>query len=284
MTTKVLFSRRQRTPSPRARGEGRDEGALPLGSNKGPKSATSLRNRPAQNRGEAPGTKRGAELRREGDFVFSPLHCPTNRACAAAHPDQMRPPSGASPRHSPPALTPMAQPQNRVSRDLERAGVLPAYILASVKRAPRRPVLLPVDRCPGAARVRIGNSALVFGDAKLSHYIGVENIGVEISRYRRCRFVRVRAMSASAHRPQDCAPVIANVASGTAGKIRRGACHDRQGPFQLPELQRPLSDRENRCWVRDECPSGNVSPLRCAASIAPRQVCREVLSAADIGI
>jgi hypothetical protein len=80
-------------------------------------------------------------------------------ACAAAHPDQMRPPSGASPRHSPPALTPMAQPQNRVSRHLELAGVLPAYILASVKRAPRRPVLLPVDRCPRAARVRIGNSA-----------------------------------------------------------------------------------------------------------------------------
>ena len=53
----------------------------------------------------------------------------------------------------------MAQPQNRVSRRLELAGVLPAYILASVKRAPRGPVLLPVDRCPRAARVRIGNSA-----------------------------------------------------------------------------------------------------------------------------
>jgi hypothetical protein len=76
-------------------------------------------------------------------------------ACAAAHPDQMRPPSGASPRHSPPALTPMAQPQNRVSRHLELAGVLPAYILASVKRAPRGPVLLPVDRYPRAARERI---------------------------------------------------------------------------------------------------------------------------------
>jgi hypothetical protein len=68
---------------------------------------------------------------------------------------EARPPSGASPRHSPPALTPMAQPQNRVSRHLELAGVLPAHILASVKRAPRRPVVLPVDRCPRAARERI---------------------------------------------------------------------------------------------------------------------------------
>ena len=49
----------------------------------------------------------------------------------------------------------MAQPQNRVSRHLELAGVLPAYILASVKRAPRRPVFVPVDRCPRAARERI---------------------------------------------------------------------------------------------------------------------------------
>ena len=77
-------------------------------------------------------------------------------ACAAAHPDQMRPPSGASPRHSPGRTHPaLAQPQNRVSRHLELAGVLPAYILASVKRAPRRPVVLPVDRCPRAARERI---------------------------------------------------------------------------------------------------------------------------------
>jgi hypothetical protein len=53
----------------------------------------------------------------------------------------------------------MAQPQNRVSRSLELAGVLPAHILASVKQAPCRPVLVPVDRCPRAARVRIGNSA-----------------------------------------------------------------------------------------------------------------------------
>ena len=77
-------------------------------------------------------------------------------ACAAAHPDQMRPPSGTSPRHSPGRTHPaLAQPQNRVSRHLELTGVLPAYILASVKRAPRGPVLVPVDRCPRAARERI---------------------------------------------------------------------------------------------------------------------------------
>ena len=69
---------------------------------------------------------------------------------------EARPPSGASPRHSPGRTHPaLAQPQNRVSRHLELAGVLPAYILASVKRAPRRPVVLPVDRCPKAARERI---------------------------------------------------------------------------------------------------------------------------------
>jgi len=67
-----------------------------------------------------------------------------------------RPPSAASPRHSPGRTHPaLAQPQNRVSQRLELAGVLPAYVLAVVKRAPRRPVLVPVDRCPSAARERI---------------------------------------------------------------------------------------------------------------------------------
>jgi hypothetical protein len=37
-----------------------------------------------------------------------------------------RPPSGASPRHSPTASTPMAQPQNRVSSKHGEKGVLPA--------------------------------------------------------------------------------------------------------------------------------------------------------------
>jgi len=62
-------------------------------------------------------------------------------------------------RHSPSATTPMAQPQNRVSRRLKLAGVLPACLQPSVKHAPCRPVLVPADRGPRAARVRIGNSA-----------------------------------------------------------------------------------------------------------------------------
>jgi hypothetical protein len=38
-----------------------------------------------------------------------------------------RPPSGASPRHSPPAITPMAQPQNRVSSKHGETSVLPPH-------------------------------------------------------------------------------------------------------------------------------------------------------------
>src|ERR1700728_2866221 len=41
-------------------------------------------------------------------------------------PCEARPPCGAPPRHSPPAVTPMAQLQNRVSGDTARTGVLPA--------------------------------------------------------------------------------------------------------------------------------------------------------------
>jgi len=60
-------------------------------------------------------------------------------------------------RHSPPAATPMAQLQNRVSRRLRPAGVLPVVPdVATVKHAPCGPVLMPVDRGPGAARERIG--------------------------------------------------------------------------------------------------------------------------------
>ena len=67
-----------------------------------------------------------------------------------------RPPSGASPRHSPPATTPMAQPQNRVSARHGAQVFCPfaAHALC-VKHAPCGPVLLPVDRGPGAARERI---------------------------------------------------------------------------------------------------------------------------------
>jgi hypothetical protein len=45
------------------------------------------------------------------------------RGCAPL--SEARPPSGASPRHSPPATTPMAQPQNRVSSRRGAPGVLP---------------------------------------------------------------------------------------------------------------------------------------------------------------
>ena len=60
-------------------------------------------------------------------------------------------------RHSPPAITPMAQPQNRVSRRRNlRKCFARSALLSSVKHAPRRPVFVPVDRGPRAARERIG--------------------------------------------------------------------------------------------------------------------------------
>jgi hypothetical protein len=54
-------------------------------------------------------------------------------------------------RHSPPAITPMAQPQNRVSR---RRTELECFARLA-KHAPCGPVLLPVDRGPRAARERM---------------------------------------------------------------------------------------------------------------------------------
>ena len=108
----------------------------------------------------APGNKREAK-RRKAQSNHWPRS--TNKRCRRSMPGR-----GCAPyrrRARLPALhrgtrqaeriQPVAQPQNRVSRHLELAGVLPAYILASVKRAPRRPVFLPVDRCPRAARERI---------------------------------------------------------------------------------------------------------------------------------
>jgi hypothetical protein len=83
-----------------------------------------------------------------------PLVDAFQRGCAPL--SRARPPSGASPRHSPKASTPMAQPQNRVSSRRGAQGVLPARRMTPrVKHAPCRPVLLPADRCPGAARERI---------------------------------------------------------------------------------------------------------------------------------
>ena len=54
--------------------------------------------------------------------------------------------------------SPLTQLQNHVSWNGAEASVLPASRLP-VQRAPRRPVLLPAEWCPEAARVRIGNSA-----------------------------------------------------------------------------------------------------------------------------
>ena len=64
-------------------------------------------------------------------------------------------------RHSPPAFTPMAQPQNRVSRRRTSQVFCPlgpfasCKTMSSVKHAPCGPVFLPVDRGPGAARERM---------------------------------------------------------------------------------------------------------------------------------
>jgi hypothetical protein len=59
-------------------------------------------------------------------------------------------------RHSPPASTPMAQLQNRVSRGFGGRVFGPLRQTAAVKHAPCGPVLVPVDRGSEAARVRSG--------------------------------------------------------------------------------------------------------------------------------
>jgi hypothetical protein len=60
-------------------------------------------------------------------------------------------------RHSPPASTPMAQPQNRVSRRLPRNRRFSRFASkgTAVKHAPCGPVFVPVDRGPRAARHQI---------------------------------------------------------------------------------------------------------------------------------
>src|SRR4029078_7799040 len=59
-------------------------------------------------------------------------------------------------RHSPPASTPMARLQNRVSRGFDARAFCPLRQSAAVKHAPCGPFLLPVDRVSEAARVRTG--------------------------------------------------------------------------------------------------------------------------------
>jgi hypothetical protein len=101
---------------------------------------------------EASCKQRNKEGRRSAERrIVSPIAA---RAAARPH-REARPPSGAPPRHSPPAITPMAQPETRVSA--RRGGAVfcrHAAKLPCVKYAPYRPVLLPVDRYPRAARER----------------------------------------------------------------------------------------------------------------------------------
>jgi hypothetical protein len=194
-----IASRRVRTPSPRVRGEGRDEGALPLGSERRQRALTrSLRSRPLPDAGEV----KESRSTQTAVLVLAALSCaralPTTTtpkapkgachpcprlrrqvyAVCATHPLRGCAPTtspspacgegqgGGTPafrrsrlRHSPPAITPMAQPQNRVSRRRTAQVFCPLGRLSSVKHAPCRPVVVPVDRGPRAARERTGISA-----------------------------------------------------------------------------------------------------------------------------
>jgi hypothetical protein len=64
-----------------------------------------------------------------GEAPKGALSCQLPLARQRIH-DWTRPPIGASPRHSPPATTPMAQLQNRVSRSLKLAGCFARLPLA----------------------------------------------------------------------------------------------------------------------------------------------------------
>jgi hypothetical protein len=204
-------SRRIRTPSPRVRGEGRDEGALPLGRASRPKSATPLRQslRLESRRGPSPSVaslprplparrgevntarrhkqnrSRGASIRpsfvhHDNAKIDSPLNKRGKRSAerrmpsmsadrrqvnakfaslicyAAARPFGARPPFGAhacGTRHrlSPRWLSPRTGfPANEPRRCFARLA-----LLSAVKHAPCRPVFLPVDRGPRAARERM---------------------------------------------------------------------------------------------------------------------------------
>jgi hypothetical protein len=91
-------------------------------------------------------TKRKKTGKQRREAKRRKAHCSPIAACAAARlsspPRPLaresqgrgpRPPSGAPPRHSPPAITPMAQPQTRVSAKTRRHGVLPARRKASLR-------------------------------------------------------------------------------------------------------------------------------------------------------
>jgi hypothetical protein len=96
----------------------------------------------------APCNKREAKRRQ--------AHCPTNRRLRGSASLSGRARLSALHRGTRHRLLPRwLSPRTGFSQRLELAGVLPAYILAVVKHAPCGPVLLPVDRCPRAARERV---------------------------------------------------------------------------------------------------------------------------------
>ena len=130
-----------------------------------------------------PGNKRGSSAPKG---ACRPLP-PRKQACAFASPARVRAaarsrgarsPSGALLRHSPgrthPPLAQLQFPRflrpdraydpekwipvfRKIIRQQKLAGVT-RFDLSQVYRAPRRPVLVPVERWPGAARERMANS------------------------------------------------------------------------------------------------------------------------------
>jgi hypothetical protein len=115
------------TPAPPPHAPSTTLRAVPLprfaGADKEKHSRDALRARALLTTKKRKKTNKQKEGRRSAERrIVSPI-----AACAAARPlGEARPPSGAPPRHSPPAITPMAQPQTRVSAKTRRHGVLPA--------------------------------------------------------------------------------------------------------------------------------------------------------------
>ena len=104
---------------------------------------------------EGSGAPKGASI-----HVRATLADVTVRQCAGAEARQTgaRSPSGASPRHSPNGRDPLTQLQTTFPGTGQKQAFCPPHA-CPVQRAPRRPVLVPAEWCPEAARVRIGNSA-----------------------------------------------------------------------------------------------------------------------------
>jgi len=98
--------------------------------------------------------RRSAEGRIQPDAAPRSRMSPSESASGAAAVFGDRSPFGAPPRRSPYQTYPVsAQLQTRASRD-RPGGSFARCRLSLVNRAPRRPVIVPVGRCPGAARER----------------------------------------------------------------------------------------------------------------------------------